>query len=78
MKVLHTITWILVIIGGLNWGVFGVTNMETNLVHKLVGSMPWLEMLVYTLVGLATVVEIVTHKKNCCCCNGEKCETKPM
>ena len=69
MKALHMVTWILVIIGGLNWGVYGATNMQTNLVNKVVGGMPWLEMLVYILVGVSAVVEIITHKKTCSCCN---------
>ncbi len=69
MKALHMVSWVLLVVGGLNWGVYGVTNMNTNLVNKIFGSMSWLEMLIYTLVGLAAVVEIVTHKKNCACCN---------
>ncbi len=68
VKVLHTITFTLLAIGGLNWGIYGVTNMQTNVVSKILGGMPWLETLVYILVGLSAIVELATHKKNCKCC----------
>ena len=75
MKALHMIAWILVIIGGLNWGIYGATNMNFNLVHAILGSIPWLEMLVYILVGLAAIYEVVTHKMNCKMCSSAP---KPM
>lgn len=72
MKVLHTVTWILVIVGALNWGLVGLFNF--NLVMAILGSMPMLEKLVYILVGISSVVEIVTHTKTCKMC--AKNETK--
>lgn len=63
MKGLHVVSWILVIIGGLNWLLVGVFNW--NLVTKLLGSVSWLERAVYIIVGLATLVIIFTHKKSC-------------
>ena len=62
MKSLHKIAWILVIIGGLNWGLeaFGY-----NLVNMLLGSWPTVEMLVYILVGLSALYELFTHKDKC-------------
>ncbi len=62
MKSLHMVTWILLVVGGLNWG---LVAFDFNLVEKLVGSWPTVEMLVYLLVGLSAVYELVTHKKNC-------------
>lgn len=47
---LESIALILVIIGGLNWGLVGLANM--NLVVSLVGGAA---NLVYDLVGLAAV-----------------------
>ncbi len=70
MKVLHFIAYILIIIGGLNWGLIGFFHF--NLVNKVLGSVSWLETLVYVLVGLAALVEIFTHKGSC-----KHCETKP-
>ncbi|KND51107.1 MAG: hypothetical protein AB198_01655 [Parcubacteria bacterium C7867-003] len=65
MKSLHMVTWILLIVGGLNWGLeaFGY-----NLVEMIFNDGSTLEMLVYLLVGLSAVYELVTHKKNCRAC----------
>ena len=50
---LNQIALILVIIGGLNWGLIGVA--EFNLVSALFGEMRTIARVVYTLVGLSTV-----------------------
>ena len=65
MKALHIITFILLVVGGLNWG---LVAFGYNLVDSILGAGSGLAKLVYILVGLAAVVEIVTHKKNCKCC----------
>lgn len=62
MKSLHMVTFILLVVGGLNWG---LTAFEYNLVEMLLGSWPMVEKLVYILVGLSAVYEVVTHKSNC-------------
>ncbi len=62
MKGLHMVTFILIVIGGLNWG---LVALGYNLVDRLLGAGSNLAMIVYGLVGLSAVVEIVTHKKNC-------------
>lgn len=56
------VTFILIVIGGLNWG---LVALGYNLVDRLLGAGSNLAMIVYGLVGLSAVVEIVTHKKNC-------------
>lgn len=66
MKVLHMIAFILVIIGALNWGLVGA--FQFNLVMKILGGMPWLENLVYILVGLSGILLAVTHKSTCKMC----------
>ena len=53
MKMLETITFVLVIIGGLNWGLYGALQMD--LVDMLLGSIPVLAQVVYVLVGLSAV-----------------------
>ena len=68
MKVLHMITFALLVIGGLNWGIEGVSN-GYNVVHAILGSWSWLEMLVYILVGLSAIYEVATHKANCKMCS---------
>ncbi len=50
---LDWLAWILVIIGGLNWGLVGVLNL--NIVMALLGSVPILVTVVYDLVGLAAL-----------------------
>ena len=62
MKGLHTIAWILLIVGGLNWG---LSALGWDVVGKL-GST--LSMWVYLLVGLSAIVELFTHSKNCRLC----------
>ena len=62
-KALHMVTWILLVVGGLNWGLVGL--MDLNLVAKLGEG---IAMIVYILVGLSALYEIFTHKKNCSAC----------
>ena len=50
---LGMIALLLVIVGGLNWGLVGLLNM--NLVSMIFGFMPMLEQLVYVLVGLSAL-----------------------
>ncbi len=64
---LHMIAFILLIIGGINWGLMGLLNM--NLVHSLLGSSEMLEKIVYILVGISAVYIAVTHKKDCKMCS---------
>ena len=47
---------LLVIIGGLNWGLVGLLNM--NLVEMLLGTIPVLVQIIYILVGLAALYSI--------------------
>lgn len=60
----NTVDWlslILVIVGGINWGLVGIGNFlntNLNLVNLLFGSIPALENLIYVLVGLAALYEL--------------------
>ncbi len=63
----HMIAFILVIIGGLNWG---FEALGFNLVSALVGAWPTVEMIVYLLVGLSAIYLLVTHKGTCAMCRG--------
>ena len=65
MKMLHMVTFLLVIIGGLNWlsiGLldWGVGDILTAAVARAV----------YVLVGLSAVYLLVYHKKDCRMCGG--------
>ena len=51
----------LLIIGGLNWGMVGLLNVD--LVAALFGEMSLLSRVVYTLVGLSALYSIITSGK---------------
>ncbi len=64
MKNLNALDWIaliLVIVGGLNWGLVGIFNFD--LVAAIFGIMTWLSRLVYILVGLSAVYLAVIAPK---------------
>lgn len=63
MKFLNMIAYILVVVGGLNWGLVGFLHF--NLVDHLFGSMPMVERAVYCLVGLSAVWMAIAAKKCC-------------
>ncbi len=72
MKSLHGISFALVVIGGLNWGLVALgTYMGSNwnVVNLLLGSWPAVETLVYLVVGLAAVSFMFSHKGSCRDCN---------
>ena len=50
---LDWITFILVVVGGINWGLIGAFSF--NVVNMIFGSIMWLEKLVYILVGLSAL-----------------------
>jgi len=65
------VTFILLVIGGLNWGLYGLTGWE---IGQLFGGMEaGLSKTIYVLVGLSAIVELATHKKAC-----RACDVKPM
>ncbi|HEX2493004.1 MAG TPA: DUF378 domain-containing protein [Steroidobacter sp.] len=57
MKALNLLTLILVIVGGLNWGLVGFADFD--LVAALFGERSVLARAVYVLVGLSAVYQIV-------------------
>ena len=55
-NVLDWIALILVIVGGLNWGLVGL--FQFDLVKAIFGSIPVLQNVVYVLVGISAVYMI--------------------
>jgi hypothetical protein len=53
MEMIELIALILVLVGGLNWGLVGLLNL--NLVTLILGSIPILVTIVYDLVGLSAL-----------------------
>jgi uncharacterized membrane protein YuzA (DUF378 family) len=55
-NVVDWIALVLVIVGGLNWGLVGA--LQFDLVEAILGSIPVLQRIVYGLVGLAALYMI--------------------
>ena len=76
MKMLHMATYLLMVVGGVNWGLVGlgmfVGGADWNVVHMILGSWPMVESLVYILVGFSAVYDMAMHKTNCKVCGSKK------
>jgi uncharacterized membrane protein YuzA (DUF378 family) len=57
MRALNILTQVLLIVGGLNWGLVGLANFD--LVATLFGDMSPLSRIVYVMVGLSAIYQIV-------------------
>jgi hypothetical protein len=67
MKALYKIAFVLLVIGGLNWGLVAIgayMDSNWNVVNLILGSIAWLENLVYLLVGLSALVLIFGKKED--------------
>lgn len=71
MKSLHTVTFIFLIIGGLNWLAFGIFGWEVG--RFLGGMTAMIPRVIYILVGISAVYEVFTHKNRC-----DNCSVKDM
>lgn len=58
LKNLKSISYVLVLVGALNWGLIGLFDFD--LVAKIFGEMSTLSRLVYTLVGLCAIISPIT------------------
>lgn len=82
--IMAKVTKILLIVGGLNWGLYGIgmfLGMNLNLVNLIFGSMPVIEYIVYVVVGVCAVVEIfgcpcTSCKDGCTDCKVEATTTE--
>ncbi len=69
-KMVHMITFILLVVGGLNWllvGLFGMDLVAQIFTDML--AMPMLAKIVYILVGLSAIYEFMIHKGTCTLCD---------
>lgn len=71
MKSLHTVTFILLVIGGLNWLLVGAFGWDVGQIFGGQGAI--ISRIVYILVGLSAIYEVLGHKSSC-----NECSTKPM
>lgn len=53
MNAMDWVTWVLVLIGGLNWGLVGA--FDYNLVDSIFGADSTIGMIIYILVGLSAL-----------------------
>lgn len=63
---------VLLVVGGLNWGLVGVgmlMSKDLNIVKMIFGSMMTVEAIVYVLVGIAAIMAIFGCK--CATCKAE-------
>lgn len=60
MRKLDVVAAVLLVVGGINWGVVGVTG--SDLVGALFGSLSPVSRLVYLLVGLAALYQAIQWK----------------
>ena len=61
MKTLNYIAMILVVIGGLNWGLVGLFDFD--LVSAIFGAMSLLTRLIFILVGISALYVLVVTPK---------------
>ena len=69
-KNLHMLAFTLVVIGGLNWLIFGLFAWD---IGQIFGGMTApVSRIIYVIVGIATVYLLATHKKDCKVCSGNQ------
>jgi uncharacterized membrane protein YuzA (DUF378 family) len=84
MKYLKQIAYIVLLIGGINWGVYGVSGYDV--VDVLLGNIPVIANIVYALVGLSAFYIILNRFTLCecktcssvdstCSCTHKECAT---
>lgn len=58
-NIVEIVTLVLVIIGGINWGLIGLTDLlgigTINLVQIIFGWIPYLVSIIYILVGVSSL-----------------------
>ena len=66
---MHMVTFTLLIIGGLNWLVLGLSGWDIGVLFG--GQMAVVSRVIYILVGLSALYEISIHKKCCKMCSAD-------
>lgn len=72
MKLLNVVTYLLILIGGLNWGLVGF--FDYDLVVGLLGDSTTPALITYNVIGVSALYRIIFWKKiaGCCCCGCKK------
>lgn len=77
---LRIVRKVLLIVGGLNWGLVGagmLMGSDWNVVHMLLGGWPMVEGIVYVLVGLAAIFKLVGCRCKKCMEECATCSSTP-
>ncbi len=72
MKGLHTLTFALLVIGGLNWLLQGLFGWDVG--QWFGGQSATVSRVIYVLVGLSALIEMFGHKKSCRYCGEKKAQ----
>ena len=72
MKAVHMTAYTLLWVGGINWGLVGLSGF--NLVEWVLGTVGLTSLLsiVYILVGVSALYTVATHMGECKVCGGGK------
>ena len=68
MKALHIVSFIILVIGGINWLLFA---FGWNLVSAIFGAGTPITMAIYIIIGLAAIEEAVMHGRHCRMCKAD-------
>ena len=70
MKILHGVSFVLLVVGGLNWLLVGLFSWDVGMIFGGQGAL--LSRIIYILVGLSAIYLVAMHKKDC-----KHCEVAP-
>ena len=63
MKSLHKLTFILLLIGGLNWLLVGLIGWDLGVIFG--GQATVVSRIIYALIGVSAIYELASHGKCC-------------
>ena len=72
MKTIDILALVLLIIGGLNWGLVGIFNFD--IVSALFGMGTTMSKAVYALIGLSGLYYVICWQKIHCRCASSSCK----
>ncbi len=75
-KALHMITFLLLVIGGLNWLLVGLFSWDVGMLFGGMGAT--ISRIIYVLVGLSAIYVLATHKGDCKMCSSSMGMKSPM
>ncbi|MDP2629420.1 MAG: DUF378 domain-containing protein [Candidatus Harrisonbacteria bacterium] len=75
MKLLHTVAFVILVIGGLHLGIIGFFDYDA--VWEASGNSESIARGFYSLVGLAAIAKLLTHKAHCRTCSVSAPSSQP-